>query len=306
MKDLTLITQALRFASDKHRHTRRKGVDIPYINHPIEVMSLLQEYASVVDAVTLSAALMHDLIEDEGVTKKEIAERFGESVADVVDEVTDDPLLSKSEQIKAQVKKAPFLSMRAALLKLADKTSNIRSVIETPPQWQRSTKLKYLKQAKAVVEALPKLPEDAKPLLNLFYDILEQGLKKFKIKIKSETVRLKVLEVIKNTDAEILFLSDFDNSGDTKLVSKELSKLVLKGKLIRVGKGIYAKALFKGVGEPIPTHKDGEIGVLAEIMVRLGQKFDIVQSEGLGSQFSVKPKSKSFKRKLTIGKSKVN
>lgn len=299
--ELKLITKALKFASDKHKYTRRKGVDIPYINHPIEVMDLLVQYASIVDSETLAAALMHDVVEDENVTEDELAELFGISVASIVMEVSDDPLLTKSEQIKAQVAKAPFLSVRAALIKLSDKTSNIKSVIETPPPWQRSTKLKYLKQAKAVVEALPELPDEAKPLLDLFYETLERGLKKFKVRVKSETIKLKILEFIKKSDAGIFLSGDFSDFGDSKSIARELSKLVTKGALVRAGKGIYVKA-----NESVTTHKNGEVGALIEIMDRLKQEFKVIQSKGIGSKLLIKPVSKDFKRILVVGDSRIN
>lgn len=176
MTDLALLSKAVCFAADKHKMTRRKGSDTPYINHPLEVVNLLISFAGVLDAKTLAAAAMHDLIEDEGVTKEELVFLFGEDVASLVCEVTDNPQLSKSEQKQAQIEKAPFLSIRAALIKLGDKTSNVRAVIDSPPPWPRSTQLKYIKHAKIVVDLLPDLPLEAEPLIKFFNECYDKGV----------------------------------------------------------------------------------------------------------------------------------
>jgi GTP diphosphokinase / guanosine-3',5'-bis(diphosphate) 3'-diphosphatase len=316
MKDLTLITKALKFASEKHSLTRRKGTELPYINHPIEVMDLLVQYASVSDSILLSGALMHDVIEDEGVTKTELLDLFGEDVADLVDEVSDDPDLSRSEQISALLEKAPKLSLRAALLKLADKTSNIRSVIETPPPWQRSTKIKYLKQSKAVVEALPILPDEAKPLLDLFYETFDKGMRVLKKKVKTETIKRRILDIMKRSGSSIFFIEDFISKGDEKIVSKVLGKLIEEEKLIRVGRGIFVKARrIKKTGEVIPDHINGSDGALIEILQRLNEPFEIKglsgkyligESNQVAARLIIKPTNKKFTRKLRLGDSEIN
>ena len=63
----TRLLQATRFAADRHRTQRRKGVDAsPYINHAIEVAHLLADVGGVTDLTTLVAALLHDTVEDTG------------------------------------------------------------------------------------------------------------------------------------------------------------------------------------------------------------------------------------------------
>lgn len=180
MSDMFTVINSLFFAAEKHKKTKRKGGDTPYINHPIHVAYLLTRYANVTDPITIGAALNHDVIEDENVTDDELTARTNQKIALVVAEVSDNPNISKSEQIKELVKKAPGLSSRAAVLKLADKTSNMISILETPPDWPRSTKLKYFKQAKEVVENLPFLSSESDPLKYLFYSIYDKGMIEFK------------------------------------------------------------------------------------------------------------------------------
>jgi (p)ppGpp synthase/HD superfamily hydrolase len=66
-KNITFFTEALRFASYKHRFQRRKNEDVPYINHPIEVADFLTK-AGVTDYEILSAAILHDTVEDTDTT----------------------------------------------------------------------------------------------------------------------------------------------------------------------------------------------------------------------------------------------
>src|SRR3954464_15560930 len=93
------IFRALKFAAEKHVHHRRKGGrDIPYINHPIAVATLLATVGKVTDANVLAAALLHDTVEDTATTHEELVEGFGVEIADLVAEVTDDPGLTSAQR----------------------------------------------------------------------------------------------------------------------------------------------------------------------------------------------------------------
>lgn len=81
---------------------------------------------------------------------------FGAKVAEAVREVTDDTSLEKAERKRLQIEHAPHMSKRAALVKLADKTSNLRDVASNPPHgWPLARKRAYFDWAKAVVDQLP-------------------------------------------------------------------------------------------------------------------------------------------------------
>lgn len=136
MNTINKLLEAASFAAQRHTGQQRKGSNKePYINHPLEVANLLANVGGVNDIDVLIAAILHDTVEDVGVTKDEIAERFGERVAGFVLEVTDDKSLPKSERKRLQIEHAPHLSPEAKQIKLADKISNITDITSNPPDW---------------------------------------------------------------------------------------------------------------------------------------------------------------------------
>jgi GTP diphosphokinase / guanosine-3',5'-bis(diphosphate) 3'-diphosphatase len=157
MCEASQLLIALEFAAHKHRDQRRKDASAsPYINQPIALARLLAEDGGVTDAKTLVAAVLHDTIEDTDTTYDELRAQFGKKVADVVAEVTDDTSLPKPRRKALQIEHAPHMSQRAALVKLADKTCNLRDVAHNPPaDWPLSRRRQYFDWAKAVVDALP-------------------------------------------------------------------------------------------------------------------------------------------------------
>ncbi len=148
--------QALTFAADKHRNQRRKGADqTPYINHPITVANILINEADITDECVLIAALLHDTVEDTDTTFEEIEQRFGKTVRDIVSEVTDDKSLPSPIRKQQQIDHAGGLSDRAKLLKLADKTANLRDMATVPPaDWSAKRIDDYLEWGKTVIDQL--------------------------------------------------------------------------------------------------------------------------------------------------------
>ncbi len=155
--DALLILRAADFAARKHRDQRRKEEQAsPYINHPIEVARVLAEAGGVTDAEVLAAALLHDTIEDTETTEQELVEHFGVRVSAIVAEVSDDKHQEKLIRKQAQVEHAPHLSEGAALVKLADKTVNVRDIAGKPPRgWSLQRRREYLDWAEHVVSGLP-------------------------------------------------------------------------------------------------------------------------------------------------------
>jgi len=85
----------------------------------------------------------------------ELTERFGPDVAALVLELTDDKSLPEAERKRLQVEHAPKLSIRAQTIKLADKISNLRGILESPPaDWDYERKKKYFEWGKQVVDGL--------------------------------------------------------------------------------------------------------------------------------------------------------
>ena len=150
------LIQAIAFAADKHRNQRRKDADAsPYINHPIALADVLSNEAGVDDETVLIAAVLHDTIEDTDTTASELERVFGEEIAAIVLEVTDDKRLPKGERKRLQIEHAPTISRSAKLVKLADKICNLRDVADNSPvQWSLERRQEYFEWAKAVVDGL--------------------------------------------------------------------------------------------------------------------------------------------------------
>ena len=153
---LPLIVRALEFAAHKHRDQRRKDAQAsPYINHPIALANVLVHEGGVDDPVVLSAALLHDTVEDTQTTPAELREAFGEKIAGIVEEVTDDKNLLKAERKRLQIEHAAHISREAKLVKLADKICNVRDVADHPPaKWDLARRREYFEWAKAVVDRM--------------------------------------------------------------------------------------------------------------------------------------------------------
>src|SRR5262245_52102798 len=133
MKEWIMVLKAADAAARWHVHQRRKGTaQEPYINHLLEVATLVAEATDGKDPNLVIAALLHDAIEDCQVPSELISKTFGVQVANLVAEVTDDKTLEKAERKKRQVDSAHKKSARAKILKLADKTSNLRALASSP------------------------------------------------------------------------------------------------------------------------------------------------------------------------------
>ena len=155
-EDTGLLIKALRFSADKHRYQRRKdSAQSPYINHPIEVMQLLWDVGGVRESNILLAALLHDTIEDTNTTPDEISNLFGDDVLSLVLEVTDDKSLPKADRKRLQIETASHKSVGAKLIKLADKSCNIRDMVGSPPEdWSLERRREYLLWTEKVVAEL--------------------------------------------------------------------------------------------------------------------------------------------------------
>ncbi len=139
--DIDQVRRAYRFADEAHLGQIRASGE-PYITHPIAVAAQCAEWK--LDAQALMAALLHDAIEDCGVTKPELIERFGAPVAELVDGLTklDKLQFNTREENQAESFRKMLLAMardvRVILIKLADRTHNMRTLDDVPRQkWGR-------------------------------------------------------------------------------------------------------------------------------------------------------------------------
>ena len=148
------LTKAMLFAAKKHTDQRRKGERAePYVNHLIEVAELLASHTDGKNTDLICAGILHDTIEDTGTKYEELVREFGENVADIVRECTDDKSLPKAERKRLQIENAPHKSDAAKMVKMADKISNLRSILDSPPpDWDLVRKQQYFDWAKKVVD----------------------------------------------------------------------------------------------------------------------------------------------------------
>ena len=154
-----LIDRAQSFAREKHAGQFRKGIaKEPYVVHLEDVSSLVAEWGGTKD--TIAGAWLHDTIEDCPPTNfDEIASLFGKKIALIVSELTDDKSLPKQKRKDLQITNASKKSPEASIIKLADKTSNVGSLVTSPPEnWTLDRRLDYIKWARCVVGELPNLP----------------------------------------------------------------------------------------------------------------------------------------------------
>jgi hypothetical protein len=154
--EIDRVFAALTFAARAHSNQRRKGAaQEPYINHLIEVADLVREATGGRDADALVAALLHDVVEDTAVTLGEIADRFGDEVARIVAETSDDMSLPKDERRRARIAAAAHKSPRARLVKAADLISNLRAVAKSPPAgWGCDRQLGYLDGCRQLMDGM--------------------------------------------------------------------------------------------------------------------------------------------------------
>jgi (p)ppGpp synthase/HD superfamily hydrolase len=153
LNDIVKLTEAYRFAADRHVGQRRKGEAAePYVNHLTEVADLVARGTGGADVELVMAAVLHDTVEDTDTTFEEIAARFGPRVAGLVAEVTDDKTLPKEVRKRLQVEHAAHASQGAKVIKLADKTSNLRAMADSPPRnWSEARRAEYLEWGRQVV-----------------------------------------------------------------------------------------------------------------------------------------------------------
>ena len=155
--ELKLLIKALNFAANKHRNQRRKNADaFPYINHPISLVNILCNEVQITDISVICAALLHDTVEDTATTEEELALEFGHEISRIVMEVTDDRTITVRQKRKQlQIEHASHISEQAKLLKLADKISNLRDLVNDPPAtWSLARRREYFDWAKQVIDQL--------------------------------------------------------------------------------------------------------------------------------------------------------
>ena len=176
--DISMLIKAFKFVSVKHSGQRRKGYKgEPYINHLADAADILWNSGEIHDITTVVAGILHDTIEDTSTTQEELASEFSPEIASVVLEVTDDKSLPKDKRKQLQIEHAPQLSFMARQVKLADKISNLKGILESPPEgWDNERLLEYAKWSEKVISRIKGTNEI---LEKIYYKLFDEAIKKF-------------------------------------------------------------------------------------------------------------------------------
>jgi (p)ppGpp synthase/HD superfamily hydrolase len=128
------VGEALAFALEKHAGQRRRGRDVPYASHPLRVAGLVLEHGG--DATQVAVGLLHDVIEDCGVSDAELRARFGDEVArsvralsDVLEGDTPEKKAPWRERKTRFVARLPQVEPRARLVAACDKLDNLSALV---------------------------------------------------------------------------------------------------------------------------------------------------------------------------------
>lgn len=152
-RDSPLLRSAYRFALSAHHGNARRGDT--EIDHPVKVASLL--HARGFEAPVVAAALLHDVVEDTAIDVDRVADTFGEEVASLVREMTEDEEIEPYEARKAEHRRRVARDRRVAAIYAADKVANARGISsadEAPPE-----KLRHYRQTlETLCAAHPDLP----------------------------------------------------------------------------------------------------------------------------------------------------
>lgn len=175
--EMAKIVRAAYFAGEKHKDQRRSDKEeTPYINHPLELASILVDEGYVEDVNVICAALLHDTIEDTDTTFEELESIFGPVVTSIVREVSNDMTLSSIERRIRETASIPGLSHSAKLVKLADKIANIRDISTMPPVgWTLAKKEAYFDFSLSIAE-------QAKDASQILYEVFVRDYHKLKIR----------------------------------------------------------------------------------------------------------------------------
>lgn len=124
--NMIAYNRAIAFAREKHEKQNRKGTLLPYIVHIYEVLQLLKEENA--DDDTIVAGILHDVVEDCGVSIEEIGQIFGYEVAVLVQNESEDKSLDYCQRKKLHMQHIANCSDRTKLINCADKLSNLRGI----------------------------------------------------------------------------------------------------------------------------------------------------------------------------------
>lgn len=147
--------RAYRFAATAHQGQRVAGTDFPYLMHfsfvSMEVIAALRDEPGQDGELAVQCALLHDVIEDSGVTYEQVAREFGPAIAAGVLALSKDPALPKTEQMADSLRRIRQQPHEVWMVKLADRITNLQP---PPAYWTREKIIAYHAEALQILEAL--------------------------------------------------------------------------------------------------------------------------------------------------------
>lgn len=160
-----MVQRAAKFAEKAHAGMVRKGSDMPYIYHPMEVALLVSRMTE--DEHVIAAAYLHDVLEDTAVTAEELLQQFGNRVLGLVQAETEDKSLTWMERKAHTIQHLKSAPLEIKLLTLADKLSNMRSTArdylvmgdEIWARFNEKRKASHRWYAKGILDGLQELEE---------------------------------------------------------------------------------------------------------------------------------------------------
>lgn len=155
MWDADAYKRALDFAARAHGKQTVPGSDLPYVVHltkvAAEVMRACAEEPGVDATLAVTCALLHDSLEDAGITKEQLAATFGSRVADGVDALTKREAVPKVDRMRDSLARIAAQPREIAMVKLADRITNLEPA---PSHWSPEKRLAYRDEAKQIFAAL--------------------------------------------------------------------------------------------------------------------------------------------------------
>ena len=144
-----MIPEAKRLAEKSHQGQFRKFENTSFVQHPIQVARILKSAAEEVTKEMVAAALLHDTVEDTGVTHEQIRSRFGARVAKLVKELFTTDKEKRDEYGKSKYLgwKMANMSDSALTIKLCDRYHNVRKIEETPKKFRK----RYSKETRKTI-----------------------------------------------------------------------------------------------------------------------------------------------------------
>ncbi len=237
--DLCMIEKAYTVARDQHKDQRRKSGE-PYIIHPLCVAIILADLQ--MDKETIVAGLLHDVVEDTGMTLDEVSEEFNPDVALLVDGVTKLTQLNLNTdkvEMQAENLRKMFVSMakdiRVIIIKLADRLHNLRTLEYQTPEKQREKARESLEIYSPLAERLGiskiKIEMDDLSLKYLepdvYYDLAA------KVNLKKEAREERIKNIVKEVSSHITEAGiDADINGRVKHFFSIYKKMVNQNKTI--------------------------------------------------------------------------